>query len=87
MYGSESDNASVISNELVSIKYPLLKLVTVPLFKDLNEAADPSPRVMSMAVRTAIPKLPPAKRAIVLTLMASDKTRVRIPTAACLCGI
>ena len=40
---------------------------------------------MRMAVRTAIPKLPPAKRAIVLTLMASDKTWVRtsvVTTAA-----
>ncbi len=32
---------------------------------------------MRMAVRTAIPKLPSAKRAIVLTLMASDKIWVR----------
>ena len=32
---------------------------------------------MSMAVRTAIPKLSLAKRAIVLTLMASDKIWVR----------
>ena len=40
---------------------------------------------MRMAVRTAIPKLPSAKRAIVLTLMVNDKTRVRtsvVTTAA-----
>ena len=77
MDGSESDNASVISNEPASINYPSLKPVPVPLCKGLSAAADPSPRVMSMAIRTAIPKLPPAKRAIVLTLMASDKILVR----------